>query len=116
VAATCSYANGGEEPEYDGAAPPVRHMHGEEDSNAVDLQPKMQKSLNSHATSVRRPPTEATSTVKQAGEGPRSTPNHCSSTSKKKKNPKQKYQKEGERILENQKWRREGGEPHLPPH
>jgi hypothetical protein len=83
----------------------VRHVHGEEDSNAVDLQPKMPKNQNSHATLVRRPPTEATLTVKQAGEGPGSgsTPNHRSSTPKKKKDPKQKVQKGGERTLEDSK-------------
>jgi hypothetical protein len=79
----------------------VRHVHGEEDPKAVDLQPKMQKNQNSDATPVQ-PPNEATLTVKYAGEGPRSgsTPNQRSSTLKKK-SPKQKDQK---------------GDRHFPPH
>jgi len=63
----------------------VRRVHGEEDPNAEYLQPKMQKNQNSHAIPVRWLPTEATSTVKQAGEGIRTTPNHRSSTTKNTK-------------------------------
>jgi hypothetical protein len=89
--------------------PPVRHVHGEENPNAVDLQPKVQKSQNSHFTPVWQPPTEAVMTVNQAGEGSGrgSTPNYCRSAPKKK-NPKQKNQKE-ERTLKDVERKGTGG-------